>query len=95
MCRRPVRLARLFISLFLPCVVSLTACEGDTVNDFDCEATWMSRKNEVLEITTREYLQVANEHIAVNRCKKDMLEAVPRGGKRAECKCVGRQAVRP
>jgi hypothetical protein len=84
-------------NLFLCSLLSVTlapalACDEST-NDFDCETTWMSRKDEVLEKGKKEYLAVANEHVATSQCRKDMLEAVPKGGKRAECKCIGRKAV--
>lgn len=87
--------------LVLPCLLGLwglsgaMGCDSSKVNDFDCESIWYDRKGEVIEQETREYLQVDGEQIAANRCKEDMLDAVPKGGKRAECQCVGRKAVAP
>jgi hypothetical protein len=75
--------------LALPCL----ACDalGDGTNDYDCEATW-SREGEVLSKENYEYLKMPNEFEATRRCKQEMLENVPRGGKLAECKCVGRKS---
>lgn len=70
--------------------VSLVAC--DSTNDFDCEAVWTDRKEEVIEKTQKVYMGMPGEIAAINRCKQDMLEAVPKGGKRAECQCIGRKA---
>ena len=85
----PRSLALALVALFaLPAV----ACDDGT-NDFDCETTWLSRKDEVLEKGKLEYLALPGEQAAMTRCKADMLKNVPKGGKRAECKCVGRKAV--
>ncbi len=78
----------------LGAAVGVGACDFDKTNDYDCESVWFDRKGEEVERETREYLKVESEQIAANRCKKDMLDAVPRGAKRAACNCVGRKAVR-
>jgi hypothetical protein len=76
-------------------LLSSLACDpfGDGTNDYDCESTW-SREGEVLSRKDYEYLKVPSEQEATRRCKEDMLKDIPKGGKLAECKCVGRKAER-
>ncbi len=70
----------------------MAACDLDKTNDYDCEAVWFDRKGEEVETTTKVYMEVETEQIAAQRCKKDMLDAIPKGAKRAECNCLGRKA---
>ena len=67
-------------------------CDFDETNDYDCEAVWFDRKGEEVERSTKAYLKVESEQIAAERCKKEMLDEIPKGAKRAECHCLGRKA---
>lgn len=57
--------------------------------DFECTAVWEKRSGEELSRETYTYTQMDSENAATARCKQEMLDARPKGGKSATCHCVG------
>ncbi len=74
------------VGLLLGFGLGLAAC--DRKWDFACEAVWTDNGKEVWR-KQLSYAQMDNENAATERCKKDMLEARPKGADTAVCECKG------
>ena len=68
-------------------LVALAGCERKW--DFECTAVWTKRTGEEVSREVYNYPQMDSEYAATARCKEEMLESRPKGGKEATCKCVG------
>ena len=70
-------------------LVALAGCERKW--DFECTAVWTKRTGEEVSREVYNYPQMDTEYAATARCKEEMLENRPKGGKEATCKCVGQE----
>lgn len=85
--RKPLRVSALCGSL-----LGLVLGGGcDRKWDFECSAAWSDNKGVELWSEVYTYPQMDTEQAATAKCKAAMLEARPKRGKQALCKCVGKE----
>lgn len=83
---RHIVISGLLLALTLGLGLGSSAC--DRKWDFDCDAAWTDNGKEVWRKQFH-YPQMDTEQAATAQCKKEMLEARPRGANQAVCECKG------